>query len=70
LLIHKDDYDNEFKLIFETSIHAHLLSSCSCVFVALRPPLSSGPIEHIDDSFNQWNHPNVQNALSQVAEWL
>ncbi|XP_066387255.1 LOW QUALITY PROTEIN: uncharacterized protein [Miscanthus floridulus] len=34
---------------------------------ALRPPLSSGPIEHIDDSFNQWNHPNVQNALSQIV---
>lgn len=48
----------------------HLLSSCSCVFVALRPPLSSGPVEHIDDSFSQWNHSNVQNALSQVPQWL
>lgn len=48
----------------------HLLSSCSCVSVALRPPLSSGPIEHIDDSFSQWNHPNIQNALSQVPQWV
>ncbi|KAL6905413.1 hypothetical protein ACP4OV_003014 [Aristida adscensionis] len=34
---------------------------------ALRPPLSPGPVEQIDDSFSQWNHPNVQNALSQIV---
>ncbi|PAN48176.1 hypothetical protein PAHAL_9G365400 [Panicum hallii] len=34
---------------------------------ALRPPLSPGPNEQIDDSFSQWNHTNVQKALSQIV---
>ncbi|GJN20249.1 hypothetical protein PR202_gb07602 [Eleusine coracana subsp. coracana] len=34
---------------------------------SLRPPLSPGLTEQIDDSFNQWNHPTVQTALSQEA---
>jgi hypothetical protein len=38
-----------------------------CVFsTALRPPFSSGPTEHIDDCFSQWNHPDVHSALSLV----
>jgi len=34
---------------------------------ALRPPLCPGPTEQIDDSFTQWNHTNVQKALSQIV---
>lgn len=32
---------------------------------ALRPTFSVGPTKQVDDSFSQWNHPDVHKALSQ-----
>lgn len=33
---------------------------------ALRPTFSVGPTKQVDDSFSQWNHPDVHKALSQA----
>lgn len=55
------------KLAETTSDIWSVLPLVQALLPALRPPLSSGPIEHIDDSFSQWNHPNIQNALSQIV---
>ncbi|KAI3983800.1 hypothetical protein MKX01_011508, partial [Papaver californicum] len=41
-----------FKLCFQTA--------------ALRPPVSS-PSDHVEDSFSQWKHPFVQQALCQIV---
>ncbi|KAJ1296047.1 hypothetical protein BS78_01G269200 [Paspalum vaginatum] len=55
------------KLAELTSDIWSVLPLVQALLPALRPPLSPGPTEHIDDSFSQWNHPNVQNALSQIV---
>ncbi|XP_062200661.1 uncharacterized protein LOC133903346 isoform X2 [Phragmites australis] len=55
------------KLAEVTSDMWSVLPLVQALLPALRPPLSPGPTEHIDDSFSQWNHPNVQNALSQIV---
>ncbi|OEL13670.1 hypothetical protein BAE44_0025313 [Dichanthelium oligosanthes] len=54
------------KLAEATSDIWSVLPLVQALLPALRPPLSPGPTEQIDDSFSQWNHSNVQNALSQV----
>uniref|UniRef100_K4A4R5 DNA-repair protein Xrcc1 N-terminal domain-containing protein n=1 Tax=Setaria italica TaxID=4555 RepID=K4A4R5_SETIT len=54
------------KLAEVTSDIWSVLPLVQALLPALRPSLSPGPTEQIDDSFSQWNHPNVQHALSQV----
>ncbi|KAF8689250.1 hypothetical protein HU200_042041 [Digitaria exilis] len=55
------------KLAEVTSDLWSVLPLVQALLPALRPPLSPGPTEQIDDSFSQWNHSNVQNALSQIV---
>ncbi|CAN6319011.1 unnamed protein product [Urochloa humidicola] len=55
------------KLAEVTSDIWSVLPLVQALLPALRPPLSPGPAEQIDDSFSQWNHPNVQKALSQIV---
>ncbi|CAL4932534.1 unnamed protein product [Urochloa decumbens] len=55
------------KLAEGTSDIWSVLPLVQALLPALRPPLSPGPTEQIDDSFSQWNHPNVQKALSQIV---
>ncbi|RLN42521.1 uncharacterized protein C2845_PM01G48400 [Panicum miliaceum] len=54
------------KLAEVTSDIWSVLPLVQALLPALRPPLSPGPTEQIDDSFSQWNHTNVQKALSQA----
>ncbi|GJM91605.1 hypothetical protein PR202_ga07996 [Eleusine coracana subsp. coracana] len=54
------------KLAETTSDMWSVLPLVQALLPALRPPLSPGLTEQIDDSFNQWNHPTVQTALSQI----
>ncbi|XP_039832915.1 uncharacterized protein LOC120693528 isoform X2 [Panicum virgatum] len=55
------------KLAEVTSDIWSVLPLVQALLPALRPPLCPGPTEQIDDSFTQWNHTNVQKALSQIV---
>jgi len=55
------------KLAKVTSDIWSVLPLVQALLPALRPPLCPGPTEQIDDSLIQWNHTNVQKALSQIV---
>ncbi|MCL7047247.1 hypothetical protein MKW94_012626 [Papaver nudicaule] len=54
------------KLAESSSEFWSVLPLVQALLPALRPPVSS-PLDQVEDSFSQWTHPFVQQALCQIA---